>query len=1230
MRHSGKQCSIFYCRLSLRKRRLSDSNSSNDPNAAVPQPNREHTRIWYAPVGRSRNMRAPSAHVPKLDSNSLRECTVLSSALLILSAVLAHGSAYGQAGFVPEAALTKLHVAEGLQVELFAAEPLVRQPVTMTVDSRNRVWVIQYLQYPEPAGLKKVSADRYDRIRYDRLPKPPPHGPRGADRVTILQDTDGDGRADNAHDFVTGLKLASGLALGHGGVWVLQSPYLLYYPDRNQDDRPDSEPDVRLVGFGFDDAHSVANSLQWGPDGWLYGVHGSTVNADVRGERFQQGIWRYHPRADRFELFSEGGGNTYGLDFDRYGNAIAGTNAGVPGLHQMQGAYHSKNFGKHGALHNPHAFGYFPHMPHTGTAIGKLSVGGIFYQAEQWPMRFRNKYITANPLNHALYAIDVRAGGSTFSTHFQERLIWSDDAWFQPVDLALEADGSLLVADWYDGNINYQRTYRDRDNFDSKRGRIYRISAIEQPSQRNIGQSADELFHPNILHARRALQSLAERRDKSLAQRFAKTVEESKNERQALHALWALSLCHDLNETDELAIRCLQHRSAAIRAWTIRLLGDQSSVSPAVGEQLVRMARDETEVTVRAQLACTAKRLSGDDCLAITRELVRHDEDETDHYLPLLLWWAVESKSATHRDGILNWLESSSDWQHPLLRDTIIPRLARRYAAEGGAIGFATCAQLLALAPTSADVERVIGGMEEQLQGLKQGKMPAALSGPLAKLWESERHPQSLVLFSLRMGNDAALREAVGRMADTSAPERDRIALIDAVGQTGKDSVLQPLIELFQQSDRDGIRSAALASLARFKAPAIGTVILRAYKTLGQDMRGEARQVLYSRADWSRQLLQAIERSELNPVEIPYQELPLLLTHTDSIIRQLVQKHWGKVRLVTPQEKRDRIFELGKTLSSGIGNAARGKPQFRNLCGNCHRLHGEGEQIGPDLTPYPRHELAYLLLHTVDPSAVVRPAYQAVVIVTNDGRVLTGVLTASTPKTVTLLDAKNQRILLARDEIEQMQDSPQSLMPEKVFAALTADQIRDLFAYLQSNTSEPLRNDLSSLTGLRATFDVSSDAWTITDNGRQTSPRFQKTGGSPGGWLQLDDASGGRMAIVLPTNWYGNLTGRNRGVLSFDARTVAAKNGSPHEAFGLVEITGAGRTVQSDAASPGAIVPGKSWSTYDLSLEAKMFRVDEAEWKLILSDVTQIIIRVEAFANANEVMGLDNVFLKAR
>ena len=1155
---------------------------------------------------------------------------VLLLPLAVLALVFLFQPASGQRGFDPETALQKLQVAEGLKVELFAAEPLVRQPVTMTIDDRNRVWVIQYLQYPEPAGLSKVAGDRYDRIRYDRVPKPPPHGPRGADRITILEDTDGDGRADQANDFVDGLNLASGLALGHGGVWVLQSPYLLFYPDRDSDDRPDGDPEVRLVGFGLDDAHSVANSLQWGPDGWLYGAHGSTVNANVRGVRFQQGIWRYHPSTDRFELFSEGGGNTYGLDFDRLGNAIAGTNWGVPGLHQMQGAYHVKIFSKHGALHNPHAFGYFPHMPHEGTDIGKLSVGGIFYQAKQWPERFQDKFITANPLNHALYTIEVLGRGSTFSTRFQERLVWSDDAWFQPVDLVLDTDGSVLVADWYDGNINYQITYRNRDNFDSKRGRIYRISSSQAEIDRDTQRSPEQdLYHPNVHLGRRALRALVEQEDKTRVAEFSLVLEESEDEEQCLQALWALNLCHPLHQDDRMAIRCLQHRFPAVRAWSVRLLGDPSAVSPAVGEQLSQMAREESDVRVRTQLACTAKRLPGPDGLAIVAGLARHDEDATDPYLPLLLWWAVEANATSDQDQIMAWLEDSKIWQSPLMRDTIIPRLARRYAAEGDAAGFTACANLLALAPTSDDVERVIGGMEQQLQGLKQGEIPHALRTPLAELWKDDNHPTTLVLFALRMGNDDALREAVTRISDPNDSERDRIALIEAVGQTGKDSVIQPLAELFQHSDQSAIRSAALASLARYSKEEIGNVILTSYKSLRSELRGEARQVLYSRVPWSQQLLRTIEGGDLNAAEIPYGELTLLLNHGDASIRELVQKHWGKVRQVTPQEKRDRMMELGKILSTGTGDIAQGKRLFTKHCGTCHQLHGEGNKIGPDLTPYPRHELAYLLLHTVDPNAVVRPEYQSVVIVTDDGRVLTGLLTESTPQTVALVDAKNTLIVLAREEIEEMEDSPQSLMPEKLFESLSDNEIRDLFANLQSKTSEPLRNDLSSLLGLQETFDVASDAWVIANNGTQTTPRFQASGGNPTGWLQLDDTVGGDMAIVLPESWYGRLQNYHRGTLSFDARTVTSNGGLPHTVFGLVEITGAGRTVRCDVTGPGAVVPGKSWTTYRVALNAKQFGVEEGDWNQIINDVSRVTICVEAFSNANEKIGLDNISLRA-
>ena len=223
-------------------------------------------------------------------------------------------------GLPPVEALKRFKVAPGFQVQLFAGEPEIRQPVSMSFDQRGRMWVIQYLQYPTPAGLKVVKVDQYLRTIYDKVPEPPPKGPRGADRITICEDTNGDGQADTFKDFISTLNLATGLALGHGGVFVVKAPYLLFYADRNGDDVPDGDPEVLLTGFGMEDAHALANSLQWGPDGWLYGAQGSTVTAHIRGVTFQQGIWRYHPRTRQFELFAEGGGNTWGADFDRHGN----------------------------------------------------------------------------------------------------------------------------------------------------------------------------------------------------------------------------------------------------------------------------------------------------------------------------------------------------------------------------------------------------------------------------------------------------------------------------------------------------------------------------------------------------------------------------------------------------------------------------------------------------------------------------------------------------------------------------------------------------------------------------------------------------------------------------------------------------------------------------------------------------------------------------------------------
>ncbi|MBY0396757.1 MAG: dehydrogenase, partial [Thermoleophilia bacterium] len=215
----------------------------------------------------------------------------------------------------PAEALKAFKVEDGLAIDQVLAEPEIAQPVFLTFDERGRLWVVEYRQYPEPAGLTMVSRDNVWRAVYDKVPAPPPNHVRGKDRISIHEDADGDGAFERHKVFVDGLNIATACAFGRGGVWVLNPPYLLFYPDANRDDVPDGDPEVHLEGFGLEDTHSVVNSLCWGPDGWLYAAQGSTVSGRVRryGSKeppvhsMGQLIWRYHPETRRYEIFAEGG-----------------------------------------------------------------------------------------------------------------------------------------------------------------------------------------------------------------------------------------------------------------------------------------------------------------------------------------------------------------------------------------------------------------------------------------------------------------------------------------------------------------------------------------------------------------------------------------------------------------------------------------------------------------------------------------------------------------------------------------------------------------------------------------------------------------------------------------------------------------------------------------------------------------------------------------------------------
>ncbi len=972
-------------------------------------------------------------------------------------------------GFTPEEALKRMRPEPGLEVKLVAAEPLVRQPVTMTFDTKGRLWVIQYLQYPTPAGLKPVQVDQYLRTKYDRVPEPPPNGPKGADRITILFDPDENGRFRRSKDFVTGLNLASGMALGYGGVFVLQAPYLLFYPDKDGDDVPDGPPEVLLTGFGMEDAHAVANSLQWGPDGWLYGAQGSTVTANIRGVEFQQGIWRYHPVTKQFELFAEGGGNTWGLDFDAHGQAIAGTNfGGFACLHMVQGGYYVKGFTKHGPLHNPHAYGYFDHVPCEGFKGGHVTCGGIVYQGNLLPEHYRGAYLAGNLLDNDLHWYTFARRGSTYTSKFAGTLLEGNDTWFRPIDLLTGPDGAVYVADWYDKRANHVDPV---DNWDRSNGRIYKLTvpgAKPLPpfdlAKLTSAELVKLLDHPNSWQRGEARRLLAERRDKAVVPQL-KRLALSNTDNLALDALWTLHAFRAVDE--EMVEKLVNHPNEDVRAWMVRLAGETVGGSGQVRQRFVTMAERDNSPTVRSQLACTAKRALQPECtsgmeveepdgVAVLAALLHRNEDADDPHIPLLIWWGIERQMSFPRQWHLTralGLDRKEVRERPLVRRHILERYARRCIATNGL--FFTAEDLIeAVTAGGADdgsLALCLAGMEKGLEG-RPPNDALLLREVLDKIAFTQPDNLALLRVQVRLRETDARSRAMRLMTsyDAKVNEAERAALIAAISQNASAGDVPTFLHAFREAKGDALRTAALDALAPFDEVGTTAALLTSYSKLSSPLRSKSIAMLCARQASALALLRAVDEGTISPKDIPLEQVQRTLRFRDPAIDKLVTKHWGSVSPQTTGEKRARIASVVHLLGQEKGDPAKGKPLFQQLCANCHTLFGEGGHVGPELTGADRKNREYLATHVVDPSLVIRPEYTAHTLLTTDGRLLTGLLAESTPAAVTLLDDKG-RTVVPRDKVEELKPSAASLMPEKLLDPLDDQQIRDLFAYLQGD-----------------------------------------------------------------------------------------------------------------------------------------------------------------------------------
>jgi putative membrane-bound dehydrogenase-like protein len=955
-----------------------------------------------------------------------------------------------------------LRTPADLTIDLLLQEPKVAQPVFLNFDERGRMWVVQYLQYPEPAGLNVVARDSVWRIVYDKKKPAPPYDTpekaafRGKDRISIFEDRDGDGTFESEKTFVDGLNITSSVVRGRGGVWVLSPPQLLFYPDANNDDIPDGPPVVKIDGFNLEDTHSIANSLRWGPDGWLYGAVGSTVSTDIvrpgidrepMAHMTGQGIWRYHPESTRFEVYAEGGGNTFGVEIDDKGRVFSGHNGGnTRGFHYVQGGYLRKGFDKHGELSNPYAFGYFPAMPHPDVA--RFTHNFIIYQGGALPERYRGRLIGIDPMNGYVPLARMNPTGATFATNDVDAVIRTTDRRFRPVDIKHGPDGAIYIADWYDGQVNHYRNHEGQITKDD--GRIYRLRAAGSKAgyapfnyrQSSAAELLSLLRSENRWTRETALQVIADRRDAAFIAPLRQILAARTVGQPSLEALWALNLSGGL--TEEAALELLTHPDPYVRAWTVRLLGDRE-ISVNISRAIVDMAARETNVEARSQLAATAKRLPATAALPLLEVLIAHDEDVTDPYIPLQLWWAMESKVATDREavvGLFTTVAENSLWSRPLVQKHLASRLMRRLAAAGGPDNLLAAARLLNLAPDGEARRQLHAGFEQAFEGRALPAMPPALVEAMIKSGGG-----SLAL-RIRQKDPSALTEALRQLADPAAPVLDRVRLATTFGEVPYPPAAAVLTRLVSEPNPE-LRPAVLGAASAYPDNALIQAILFAFTHLPQNEKTIALSVLTSRRPSAEALLDAVGQRQIEAKAVSREMQDKLRLLDNGSLAARVDQAFGAKTLVASSEVEREIGRVVGIIRTGQGNPYTGREIFGRQCLACHRLHGKGGELGPDLTSYQREDIANLVLNIINPNAEIREGYAPFILTTKAQATYTGFLASQDAERVVLRDMAGLSIPVERNQIAALQGMGRSLMPEGLLSELSDAQLRDLFAYLR-------------------------------------------------------------------------------------------------------------------------------------------------------------------------------------
>lgn len=553
----------------------------------------------------------------------------------------------------PEQSMKLVQVPVGFELQLFASEPMIINPISMTWDERGRLFVIETTDYPNE--IRKEGGD---------------------DKIKILEDTDGDGKADKVTIFAEGLNIPTSITPMNGGMLISMAPDFIFLKDTDGDDVADVR-EVIMTGWGKSDTHAGPSNLKYGFDNKIWGVLGySGFRGEVSGvnHSFGQGVYRFEPSGENLEYLGNTSNNTWGLGFTEDFETFISTANGQHSVYFSMANNYLKRPVFQGSANTVHGIDTHYDMPHLTPFLRQVdwfgsytaAAGHNFYTARSFPKNYWNKIaFVAEPTGRVLHKAVINAEGSGFKEKNGFNILASSDEWFSPVHAEVGPDGALWVADWYNFIIQHNPTPRGFENGegnayinplrDAKHGRIYRMvykggedSETFDLKDANGSELIKALKSENMFWRLTAQRLIVETKNKELLSDLYKiigdqSVDEVGLNGPAINAIWALHGLGELNgenrEAEQVVEKALRHSSAAVRKNALRVI-------PRTAASLkVIMASDllnDPDLHTRkdAFLALSEMPFSEDAAKQLVKAADASDNG-TDAYLPQAVFAAV-------------------------------------------------------------------------------------------------------------------------------------------------------------------------------------------------------------------------------------------------------------------------------------------------------------------------------------------------------------------------------------------------------------------------------------------------------------------------------------------------------------------------------------------------------------------------------------------------------------